>query len=114
MDASLWSDPEIISVIDRIEVYPHAEADGDKSHMAAVSIELKDGRLLETVEEYRIGSPVNPATAAQLDAKVRSLSSTVLEQQRIDTLIQTIYEVEDIENISELSRLLIRGDRRST
>ena len=107
-DPKLWSDPEIMGVMERIKAEPDPEAVGQKIQMATVAITLKDKRRLEAVELYSRGSPLNPVTKEQRYAKAKNLAGYVLSPQRTDRLIETVENIEKLADVSELAKLLVR------
>lgn len=109
MDPALWEDAELLSLMDRVEAYAHPVASGELRRYAAVELVLKDGRRLEAVEEYMRGSPKNPASQADLDAKVRRLAGTVLPPDRVQTLVEMVGRLETVGAVNDLAALLVAG-----
>jgi 2-methylcitrate dehydratase PrpD len=108
MDPALWNAPQMVDLMARVEAHAEPAAVGEKDHMATVSIELNDGRKLEATEEFRKGSPRNPATKEELASKARSLAGAVLKPKRIDQLVQLVEHLEEVDEIGTLARLLVR------
>jgi hypothetical protein len=119
MDRALWSGPAIAALMDRVEAYRHPSATEKMGRFAAVAITLADGRTVETEEPYVNGSPLNPATPAELDAKVRRLAGAVLPPEPVDALVRAIDNLETMRTVAELIALLVRdpvaakGNRRA-
>lgn len=119
-DAANWVDPEINALMQRVEAHADVAAVGERDFMASVAIELTDGRTLETVEVYPLGSPRKPASSEQLDAKARSLAGTVLGPERTERLIETVRHLEEVADVSAIGTLLaadeadVRGPTIST
>ena len=59
-DATLWTDPTLVRIMDMVETSVDPASEGELDHMATVTIDLKDGRSLKATEKYRKGSPQNP------------------------------------------------------
>lgn len=107
MDRGLWSDPAIVALMERVEAYRHPAATEKMGRFAAVAITLVDGRTLETEEPYIKGSPLNPATPAELDAKVRRLAGAALPPERVDALVRAVDNLETMKTMAELTALLV-------
>ena len=108
MNEALWTDPEIVNIIDRVEAHADPAAVGDKHQLASVAIALKDGRTFETVVPYRRGAPKNPVTKEERYAKVRTLSATVLAPDAIERMIETVEGIESLGDVAPLAGLLVR------
>jgi 2-methylcitrate dehydratase PrpD len=107
-DRALWSDAAIAALMDRVEAYRHPSATEKTGRFSAVAITLADGRTVETEERYIKGSPLNPATPAELDAKVRRLCGAVLPPERVEALVRAVDSLETMKNVAELTALLVR------
>lgn len=103
---ALWNDPQIVSIIEKVETYRHPDAQGGGSP-AFLRIELKDGRTIEVVQKHRKGTPQNPATGEERDQKVRSLAGSVLSTDRVDRLIEAVEAIEDLPHVGDLAKLLV-------
>ncbi|MBI2861694.1 MAG: MmgE/PrpD family protein, partial [Chloroflexi bacterium] len=69
MDPKLWVDGDILRVADAVTVYGLPEAKGLKQRASKVEITLADGRKQEGYEEFPKGSPQNPLSRGELEAK---------------------------------------------
>jgi 2-methylcitrate dehydratase PrpD len=107
-DRKLWNHPAILALIERVEAYQHPKADETMGRFSAVAITLRDGRVLETEEPHIKGSPMNPATPAELDEKLRRLASTVLQPDGVEALVRAVDGLPRIKNVRELAALLVR------
>ena len=68
----------------------------------AVTIALKDGRILEEVEEYNRGSGENPMTYEELRAKFDDNSSVFLSAAQRDRLADAIRALDELPDASAL------------
>jgi 2-methylcitrate dehydratase PrpD len=104
-DRALWSDPDILAVADRVQVYATTFPDGFPMLSARVDVRLRDGREFATVQRGFRGHPANPATAAEIEAKFRGnlqgLRSTD-ETEEILALARSLEEVHDLGRLTEL------------
>jgi 2-methylcitrate dehydratase PrpD len=74
-----------------------------------VEVELSDGtHLSERVSAVR-GTPRNPMTRNEVIGKARDLMEPVLGRETSTHLIETIFEIESVTEVSSLRRLLQRG-----
>jgi 2-methylcitrate dehydratase PrpD len=108
MDPALWNDEEILRLARKVKAYAHAEARGAKRTFASVEIALVDGRTLTAIQEYPKGSPKNPATKEDIHRKFRTLAASVLTQEQIESLAATVETIEELDDISTLTRHLVR------
>jgi 2-methylcitrate dehydratase PrpD len=53
------------------------------------------------------GGPENPMTQEELTAKFKCLAGEILSDKRMDEIIHTIYNLEQLDDISELTALLV-------
>jgi len=75
---------------------------------STVAIKMKDGRWFEKYIEHPKGSPDNPFTDQDHMDKLKNMAAcTNMKQSQINKLIKTLNEVEKIETIPELTRLLV-------
>jgi 2-methylcitrate dehydratase PrpD len=104
-DHALWSDPDILAVADRVQVYATTFPAGFPMLSARVDVRLRDGREVATVQRGFRGHPANPATAAEIEAKFRGnlqgLRSTG-ETEEILALARSLVEVRDLGRLTEL------------
>ena len=108
MDPALWNDGELIRLARKVKAYAHPEARGAKRTFASVEIALVDGRTLTAIQEYPKGSPKNPATQEDIYRKFRALAASVLTQEQIESLAATVETIEELDDISTLTRYLVR------
>jgi 2-methylcitrate dehydratase PrpD len=102
-------DPNILAFIKRIEVEHDPQFDGDNGrHRIAcrLVVRCKNGGQHQTTVLYRKGSPEDPMTRGELEEKFQALSKC-MGRETSDRIEDIVSRLEDIENVSELSRLLI-------
>lgn len=106
IDAALWTDPRIVAIADKVQVHGDAGMIGERRFAARLAVVLTDGRQLEIEEPWRKGSIRLPFSAAELEAKFRSLASAVLDEAGMRRVLDTVARLEDLEDVSELAELL--------
>ena len=86
---------------------PEIEAQGWERIRSTVEVDLDDGRTLveEADERYR-GGPDLPFTRGELHEKFSDCASLVLPPSAIDETVGMVEALEDLPDVSELSRVL--------
>ena len=82
---------------------------------AEVTIVVKNGRCYTATVKHATGSPDNPMSDAQLDAKFRTLAGDALPQAQAEKLLTLLWELEKVSDLREvisLSRMPRRAIRR--
>ena len=92
-------DPVVIGVRDRIE----ASIDGCFGEDSAeVTLTLEEGRSYTERVEHATGAPKNPLSDRQLDEKFRSLVGDVLPKSRVERLLSTLWDLDQVGNVGEV------------
>ncbi|MCC6535847.1 MAG: MmgE/PrpD family protein [Burkholderiales bacterium] len=102
MNPKLWKDPEIVALIERIHVHPDARMVGDLWCGAWARVVLRDGRVLETEQLYRKGSPQQPLTWDELAGKFRRLACAALDEQGAQRIAATVNRLDQVEDVAAL------------
>jgi 2-methylcitrate dehydratase PrpD len=102
-----WVDPNILRIADLVKPYSLPEAINGLSFMAKVQIKLVDGSTFEALQQYSKGSPENPLTPAELEAKFRMLAHVAVPDKRMDQILEMVQNLEVISDISQLVSLLV-------
>ena len=105
-DTSVWKDPEVLALAHRVFVYADPLLKGAKGLGVRLKVTLKDGRVLEKEEKFQKGNLQNPLTPAELTDKYRGLASSVFSPERTEKVISAVRRLDEIEDITELTRLL--------
>jgi len=105
------SDQAILNLATKVKVEtdPYAEElyHGAKPKLVStVIITTKDGKRLEAFTEYPKGERENPLSAEELEQKFMRLASFVLDKQQVIRLLRAVENLEQLDNIQELSELL--------
>jgi 2-methylcitrate dehydratase PrpD len=98
--------PEILALARRVQYHVDPNYPGPGRFKGAVTIELKDGRIFEEVEEYNRGSAENPMSYAGLLAKFDDNSSGFLkagQRERLADVIQVLDELPDASALLDLT-----------
>ena len=112
-DASAQN-PMIASLSERVTVT--GDTDLDKTYpdlyRSVVDVELHDGRKFTRDVSNPMGSPKRPLDDTGLHDKFRRSTSSVLSERQQQEMIDAMAQLEDMEDISEFTRLLGRGRSR--
>ena len=73
---------------------------------AIVTLTLKDGRSYTEMIPHATGTPENPLTDDQLDAKFRALAGEVMSRERVERALSRLWDMENMDDIRELFPLL--------
>jgi 2-methylcitrate dehydratase PrpD len=101
--------PDVQSLIERIDfgVHPEAEAAGYEKMTTIIEIELVDGRVLSGRADFGKGSPADPMTDVELEAKFRDCAAWAgVSDPDARRVAATIWRIEDVRDIRELTARL--------
>jgi 2-methylcitrate dehydratase PrpD len=106
-DEARMSDPAVLAVRSKIEVLPSAELTAAvPARQAAVAIETTDGSKLRHRTVAVRGTPDNPMSVAEVEAKARDLAAPIIGQARAERLIAAVAGLEQVKSATELRPLL--------
>ena len=80
---------------------------------AKVTIELRNGQMLERTVNKAKGNPENPLSFEELTQKFRACAKGVLDDDHADKILHLIDKMEAIADISDVIRLLVSCPRES-
>jgi len=102
------ADPRVLDLARRVEIVADPEIDRlyPKRYANRVEIILKDGRRFETRVDDAKGSIARPLSLPEVAVKFRSLAARQLSPQEADQVIETVANLEQLEDIRVLTRLL--------
>lgn len=103
------ADPEIIDLCRRIDVQTSEKytAQYPANWGCEVNVTTRDGRKLSKVVWNGKGSPDNPLTRDDLTLKFRGLAGQVMKEPQMNQIIETVYGLETLPDISQLTSLLV-------
>jgi 2-methylcitrate dehydratase PrpD len=105
------SDPEILALARRITYHVDPKFPPPGQFKGAVRVTLKDGRVIEAVEEFNRGSAQNPMSDAELRAKFDDNAGGVLTVDERARLADAVARTESLTDAGELAVLATRGAR---
>src|SRR6266540_2331546 len=96
----------LIEKID-FDVHPEAEAAGYEKMTTIIEVELVDGRALRGRADFGKGSPADPMSDAELEAKFRDCAAWGgLTEQDASSVAGLIWLIEELGDVRELTRPL--------
>jgi 2-methylcitrate dehydratase PrpD len=89
----------------RLRVDPEIEKKGwDRA--ARVTLSLRNGKRPSVLVIHFKGTPQNPMSQSELEAKAQNLTRHMLSEKKLQRLIDAVQNVEKLDDISKLTRLL--------
>jgi 2-methylcitrate dehydratase PrpD len=106
-DVARMSDPKVLAVRKLVELVPSQELQmAVPARQAIVRIETADGHSLSHRTSVVRGTAGNPMDAKEVEAKAFDLTAPVLGAERARELIATVGNLERLDAVSGLRRLL--------
>ena len=98
------NDPDLVAVRERVQVISSEDV---PVHSSPVTIQLKDGKVLESTTQALIVTPDErlPRQRAQLEEKYRDLADPILGADRAEQLLTTVRQIETLGSIRDLTDL---------
>jgi 2-methylcitrate dehydratase PrpD len=103
------ADPEIRELARRVEVVADPKMSLRRYDYPAsqVTLVLKDGRSLEESVVAHRGDARNPVSQGELVGKFVTLASDTLGEERTQEVIDTVYRLDELGDVRQLTRLLV-------
>ncbi|MBI4492608.1 MAG: MmgE/PrpD family protein [Chloroflexi bacterium] len=101
--------PDVQAMIARVEfgVHPEAEAAGYDRMATLIEIELADGHLISGRADFGKGSPANPMSDAELEAKFHGCAAWAsLPHEQAARVAELVWGLEEVADVRELAGLL--------
>jgi 2-methylcitrate dehydratase PrpD len=106
-DVARMSDPKVLAVRKLVELVPSQELQmALPPRQAIVRIDTADGRTLSHHTQVVRGTSGNPMDAKEVEAKALELMAPVLGSPRANELVAAIGNLDRIDTVSDLRRLL--------
>ena len=106
LDAAMWSDPALLEIGRKIELLADPTATGPRRFACAMSVELSDGREVGGSLAAPKGSYNNPLTASELQDKFYRMGRTVLDDERLGSIVDSVQHIEKAQSVAPLSTLM--------
>jgi 2-methylcitrate dehydratase PrpD len=106
-DHARMADPAVQAVRSRIQMIPSAELSAAvPARQAIVEIELADGRTVRHHAKAVRGTPDNPMTTKEIEAKAIDLVAPIIGQGRGEQLVAAVRGLDAMRSVRELRSLL--------
>ena len=76
-------------------------------HSAAITLTLTDGRTYTEHVEHATGTPKNPMSDEQVEAKFKGLAAEILPGDQVERATELLWNLEKVPDARELVRLLV-------
>jgi 2-methylcitrate dehydratase PrpD len=104
------SDQKILAMMRKVRLRVDSEIEKKGWDRAArVTLSLKDGRRPSALVVHFRGTPHNPMSAAELREKARNLTRNLISEKKLGRLIESVQNVEKLDDVSKLTRPLRLG-----
>jgi 2-methylcitrate dehydratase len=101
-----YKDPNVLQLIDRITLEIDPEMDKlPRSGMSEIT--TKDGKRYTSRIDYPKGDPKNSMSDRELEDKFKSMASKFMSVKQMQKVIETIYQLEGLDNVGNLMTHLI-------
>ncbi len=105
-------DPNLLSVISKMEVVPDAQLDGlgrVGRHAIRMEVKLKDGTLLREERTHAKGSAFDPLPYEDVAAKFRKLVGERYGEAKAERILDAVMSLDQCEDVRRLADLLSGG-----
>ena len=99
-------DPDLLDLMQRVRVCPRQEFVGSypQAMPTRLTVRTEAGRDYEVQVDHPLGHPKNPMTDQQVEEKFLSLVKGKLDKKQARTLLDLVWNLEQVKDISILSR----------
>ena len=103
-DERYYRDPQLLDLTNRVQVEVSEEANrrAPEAMLCDLEIATRDGQSCAATVPYHKGHYKNPMTDAEVEAKFRSLAEPVIPAAQTDTLLQKLWQLEEVADIREV------------
>jgi len=99
--------PDVLALARKVRYYVDPEYPGPGRFKGAVRVTLRDGRVIDEIEEYNRGSAENPMSSAELRAKFDDNAAAFLSARQRDAVADAVARVETLPSARMLMDLLV-------
>ena len=106
-DEHYYRNPQLLDLTRRVKVAVSEEANqrAPEAMLCDVEVVTNSGERYSAEIPYHKGHYKNPMTDAEVEAKFRSLAQDFLSPAQTDTLLEKLWNLEQVEDIGEVIRL---------
>ncbi len=103
-----YDDPKVRELIDKVVL--KGDPNLDKVRPAGISeILTRQGEKYSAQVDYPRGHARNPMTDEEIVEKFKSMTRKYMSDERMKQLIDAVFELEELDDVGELNRLMVFG-----
>jgi 2-methylcitrate dehydratase PrpD len=108
-------DPQILELARKVNYKGDVEMEKMPAESAPtmLTVKLKNGKVYTKRVDYAKGTPQNPLTAAEIEAKFRGLVAGIIPDNQAENIIKIVKNIEKLENIQSLVNLMVATGEKS-
>jgi 2-methylcitrate dehydratase PrpD len=106
LDSKMWSDPRILEIGNKIELLADPTAIGERRFACQMRIHLSDGKEVYGSLAAPKGSYKNPLTESELHEKFYRLGRSVLDDDKLSSVIASVEGIEKSDDVGVISSLM--------
>ena len=106
-DEQYFRNPDLLELTGRVKVEGTDEADrrAPEAMLCQLDVLTRSGEKYSAEVPYHKGHYKNPMSDAEVEAKFRSLAQDLLTPSQLDTLLDKLWNLEQVDDIGEILRL---------
>lgn len=106
--AEYWRDPRLLALVQKVKVSASEEANrrAPEAMLAIVEVVTGAGKRYTAEVPYHRGHFKNPMTDEEVEGKFRGLARDLLTPKQTDTLLDRLWNLEQVEDIGQVIRLV--------
>jgi 2-methylcitrate dehydratase len=103
-----WQDPRLMELVQKVKVSVSEEANrrAPEAMLSTVEVVTSRGEHLKAEVPYHRGHYKNPMSDQEIESKFRALAEDWLTSRQIDALLDRLWNLEQVADISEVIRLI--------
>jgi 2-methylcitrate dehydratase len=103
-----WQDPRLMELVQKVKVSVSEEANrrAPEAMLSTVEVVTSRGEHLTAEVPYHRGHYKNPMSDREIESKFRALAEDWLTSRQIDALLDRLWNLEQVADISEVIRLM--------
>jgi len=105
-DIARMQDPAVLAIRKKIEAIPSPELTLAKpARQAIIEVDMIDGRSFRHHTRAVLGTPDNPMSESEVEAKAKDLILPILGGKKTDALIEAVRTIEVLDDVNKLRSL---------
>jgi 2-methylcitrate dehydratase len=103
-----WQDPKLMALVQKVKVSASEEANrrAPEAMLSIVEVVTSQGARLTAEVPYHRGHYKNPMSDQEIEIKFRRLAEPWLTSRQIDTLLERLWNLEQVADIGEVIRMV--------